>query len=249
MIAALPAPAAPIPRSPAALVVRLARTRDQLALAIGRWDTRKPAPRVVVLLALYEQRSIRVLARDPRLARSVERIDPRVRNEVTAAADLARLAVGTPRPLGRPRLGAPAPAARLVLWYREAQRRFHVRWQVLAAINFVESAFNRVRNTSGAGAQGPMQFEPATWKAYGLGGNIDDPRDSIMAAANYLAANGAAHDERDAIYHYNPSRLYVDAISRYANQMQNEPRAFYAYYNWQVYWPTSRGARRLTGPR
>ena len=249
MVAALPAPAAPIPRSPTAIVATLDRTTEHLGSTIGRWDKSTPPPRAVILLVLYEQRTMRVLARDQRLARRVDQLDPDLRNEVAAATDLARLAASTPRPHGRPQLGAPAPAARLLVWYREAQRRFHVRWQLLAAINFVESAFNRVRNTSGAGARGPMQFEPATWKAYGLGGNINDPHDSIVAAANYLAANGAVHDEHDALFHYNPSRLYVDAISRYANQMQKDRRAFYAYYNWQVYWRTSSGVRRLTGPR
>ena len=37
-------------------------------------------------------------------------------------------------------------------------------------INLVETRFNRLRNNSSAGAQGPMQFMPATWRAYGLGG-------------------------------------------------------------------------------
>ncbi|HST17343.1 MAG TPA: lytic transglycosylase domain-containing protein [Gaiellaceae bacterium] len=249
MVAALPAPTTPIPRSPAAIVVALNRTSEHLAQTIGQWDKSMPPPRAVVLLALYEQRTIRVLARDQRLAHRVDRLDPDVRNDVVAATDLFQLSKSTPHPLGRPHLGAPARAARLLTWYREAQRRFHIRWQLVAAINFVESAFNKVRNTSGAGAQGPMQFEPATWKAYGLGGNIDDPHDSIVAAANYLAANGAVHDEREALYHYNPSRLYVDAISRYADQMQKDRRAFYAYYSWQVFWRTSSGDRRLTGPR
>lgn len=249
MLAALPPPTTPIPRSPTAIVVALDRNTAQLRQAIGRWDKSRPAPRAVVLLALYEQRTIRVLARDHPLARGVERIDPGTRNTIVAAADLARLSASTPPPRAHPHLGAPSPAARLYAWYREAQRRFHVRWQLLAAINFVESAFGRVRNTSGAGAQGPMQFEPATWRVYGLGGDIDDPRDSIIAAAHYLAANGAVHSERRALYHYNPSRLYGDAVSRYANQMQKEPQTFYAYYNWQVYWRTSRGDRRLTGPR
>jgi membrane-bound lytic murein transglycosylase B len=36
---------------------------------------------------------------------------------------------------------------------------------------------------------------PATWRAYGLGGDIQDPRDAILGAANYLRANGARRDE------------------------------------------------------
>jgi membrane-bound lytic murein transglycosylase B len=49
-----------------------------------------------------------------------------------------------------------------------------------------------------------MQFEPAMWHAYGLGGNVDDPHDAIIGAANYLAANRGAKDERNALAHYTP---------------------------------------------
>jgi len=72
-------------------------------------------------------------------------------------------------------------------------------------------------------------------RRYGLGGDIHDPHDSILAAANYLAANGARRRERTALYHYNPSPLYVDAVSRYANRMGHSATAFYAYYSWRVY--------------
>jgi membrane-bound lytic murein transglycosylase B len=152
-------------------------------------------------------------------------------------------------PRASPKVGPAPPAARLLGWYREAQRRFHIRWQVLAAINFVESAFGKVRNTSTAGAQGPMQFEPATWRAYGLGGNIHDPHDAILGAANYLAANHGATRERDALHHYNPSQLYVDAVARYANRITRDSHAFFRYYSWQVYFRTRTGYRRVSGPR
>ena len=43
-----------------------------------------------------------------------------------------------------------------------------------------------------AGAQGPMAvLIPATWRAYGMGGDVRDPRDAIMGAADYLRASGA----------------------------------------------------------
>jgi hypothetical protein len=41
---------------------------------------------------------------------------------------------------------------------------------------------------------------------------VHDPRDAIFGAANCLAANGGARDEAHALYHSNPSYLYVDAV-------------------------------------
>ena len=54
---------------------------------------------------------------------------------------------------------------------------------VLAAVNFVETKFGKLRSSSAAGAQGPMQFIPATWRRYGLGGNVRDAHDAILGAA------------------------------------------------------------------
>jgi membrane-bound lytic murein transglycosylase B len=119
---------------------------------------------------------------------------------------------------------------------------------VLAAVNFIESAFGRLRNESTAGARGPMQFMPATWRAYGLGGDIEDPGDAILGAAHYLRANGAPRSYRRALLAYNHSAHYVDAILRFAQRMRRDPRSFYAYYSWQVYVRTGRGVRRITGP-
>jgi membrane-bound lytic murein transglycosylase B len=137
---------------------------------------------------------------------------------------------------------------KLRTWYLEAQRRFGVDPSLLAAINMVESAFGRVRSPSGAGAQGPMQFLPDTWRRYGLGGDVHDPHDAILGAANYLHANGAPRRTWNALWHYNPSRLYVDAVLRTARRMRSDRRAFYAFYSWQVFVRTPRGDVRLTGP-
>ena len=159
-----------------------------------------------------------------------------------------QLAHGSPRP-STVRIGTPAPAARLLAWYRAAQRRFGVRWELLAAVNYTESGFGKVRSASGAGAQGPMQFMPATWTAYGLGGDVHDPHDAILGAANLLAATGARHDERAALYRYNHSALYVDAVLHYARAIARDPHRFLVYYSRQVYARTATGIRRITGPR
>jgi membrane-bound lytic murein transglycosylase B len=249
LVLALPPPDASIPTSARPLAATLAQTERSLNDAIDRWDKSASPSREVTLLALYEQRIIRVLGERPKLARAVVKLDPAVADDVAARVDLGTLVAAGPVPRARPKVGRPPPAARLLAWYREAQRRFRVRWQLLAAVNFVESAFGKVRNTSTAGAQGPMQFEPATWRAYGLGGDVHDPHDAILGAANYLAANGGATHERNALYHYNPSRLYVDAVSRYANRLARDHHAFFRYYSWQVYFRTNAGYRRVTGPR
>jgi membrane-bound lytic murein transglycosylase B len=181
------------------------------------------------------QLTLRRLGRDPATGAAVMKLAPDERDDVQARIDLQKLADATPPLETRPRIGAAPPAAKLRVWYREAQRRFGIRWQLLAAINFVESGFGKVRNTSVAGAQGPMQFEPATWRAYGLGGDVHDAHDAILGAANYLRANGGRTDERDALFHYNPSRLYVDAVLRYAHRIATVRSAFAEYYDWRIF--------------
>src|SRR5262245_9001197 len=244
---ALPPPSAPIPHSPAALVRVLERNEHQLGAALRDWDTSQPPPRAVTLLVLYEQRIVRFLAVEPALAARVAGRYPAVNDDVAAIAELMQLAAGSPRPHAI-RLGRPAPASRLLAWYRAAQRRFGVRWQLLAAVNYVESGFGKVRSASGAGAQGPMQFMPASWAAYGLGGDVHDAHDAILGAANLLESTGGRHDERAALYRYNPSWVYVDAVLRYARTIARDPHRFLVYYSRQVYARTATGIRRITGP-
>jgi membrane-bound lytic murein transglycosylase B len=253
----LPEPDAWIPRAPDRLARALDATTRSLRAAIARWTTESDvssgrAPLDVQLLALYQQRIYRMLARDPALARDVmARLSSSVAREgrinVAAGSDLLSLA----SPVSRPdliRTQAPEPPGVLLGFYREAEERFGVAWQVLAAVNYTESKFGRVVSASSAGAQGPMQFIPSTWAAYGLGGDVHDPHDAIIGAANYLHASGAPGNYRVALYHYNPVPEYVDAVIRYARQMTRDSRTFYAFYNWQVFVLTKHGDLRLTGP-
>jgi membrane-bound lytic murein transglycosylase B len=187
------------------------------------------------------------LSDDPALAARVIRLLPRalardITDDVLAHRELARLT--PPRPLSAFRPGPAAPAAKLLRWYREAQRRSGVAWQLLAAVNFVESAFGRMRETSVAGAQGPMQFMPSTWASYGRG-DIHDPHASILAAARFLRAAGAPDEERGALHRYNPSAAYVDAVERYAGRIRRNSRAFRHFYARPVVVRTPAGYRRL----
>jgi hypothetical protein len=93
-----------------------------------------------------------------------------------------------------------------------------------------------------------MQFIPATWAGYGMGGDIRDPHDAVLGAANYLQANGAPRDYAGAIYHYNPSPLYVNAVLRYARAIRRDPRTFWVYWSWQSFMRTPSGEVQLTGP-
>jgi hypothetical protein len=247
---AAPPPNAPIPRDPAALAARLDSTTSDLDAAIERWQPRTGrVPEDVTLYSLYEQRILILLSERRTLAKAVfARIHtPALESEVLARRELGRLS--RPRPLRAFRTGPAEPADRLRSFYVEAQRRFGVGWNVLAAVNYVESAYNKLRNASTAGAQGPMQFIPSTWRAYGLGGNVHDPHDAILGAANYLHANGAPRNYRRALFRYNPSSLYVDAVLRYARRIRSDPRAYYVLYSRQVFVRTPHGLVRLTGPR
>ena len=102
--------------------------------------------------------------------------------------------------------------------YQAAGIEYGVRWEVLAAINEIETDYGRNLNVSSAGALGWMQFMPATWKAYGVDANGDkkkdpyNPVDAIFAAARYLKAAGADKDLARAIFAYNHADWYVDSV-------------------------------------
>ena len=99
---------------------------------------------------------------------------------------------------------------------------------ILAGIHKVETNFGGLNKvTSSAGAQGHMQFMPATWDSYGVDGDGDgeksqyDPEDAIFSAANYLHASGAPGDWRKAIFAYNHAGWYVDKVMSAAKQMED----------------------------
>ena len=102
--------------------------------------------------------------------------------------------------------------------YQAAGIEYGIRWEVLAAINEIETDYGRNLNVSSAGALGWMQFMPATWKAYGTDANKDgrkdpyNPVDAIFAAARYLKAADYQSDVRGAIWAYNHADWYVDSV-------------------------------------
>ncbi|MFB9968347.1 lytic transglycosylase domain-containing protein [Sinosporangium siamense] len=255
---ALPDPDVAIPKDPAKLARALSNTSASLQDAIDDWresgktGAKGQPPEPVVLLTLHQQRIYRFMARNQSVASRTypklpKALAAQARDNVTAIVDLLSLV----RPIkgtAKFRVEGAEPADVLLRHFRRAERKFGVDWEVLASVMFVETKFGRVRSPSHTGAKGPMQFMPRTWEAYGMGGNVHDTQDAIFAAANYLRASGAPRNYRRALWAYNHSYRYVNAVQLHARQIKQDIRNFYAYYNWQVYVVTTQGDRRLSGP-
>src|SRR5689334_20154188 len=103
------------------------------------------------------------------------------------------------------------------LWQR-AGAAYGIPWQVLGAINKVESNWGRNMGPSSAGAVGWMQFMPSTWLRWGVDANGDgvadpwNPDDAIFSAARYLAAAGGSSDLYRSVYAYNHADWYVHEV-------------------------------------
>lgn len=253
----LPQPDTWIPRRADILTRALEATRDARREAVSAWvraggPTEWPPPEDLELLVLHEQRIYRVLAADDRLAeRVLARLDARLLREARLNVRAGGALYDHFTPVKEPpdfRIRAPEPASVLLDHFRDAERRFGVAWQILAAVMLIETRMGRIASNSSAGAQGPMQFIPSTWAAYGLGGDVHEERDAVFGAANYLSASGAPNDYRQALFHYNPVSAYVTAVTGYAKAMMRDPDLFYTYYNWQVFVRTTKGDVRLSGP-
>ncbi|MGO9248935.1 MAG: lytic murein transglycosylase [Solirubrobacteraceae bacterium] len=113
--------------------------------------------------------------------------------------------------------------------YQAAGTAYGIPWQVLAAINQVETDYGRDLSLSSAGAEGWMQFLPSTWARYGVdatGAGYKDPynpADAIFAAARYLRAAGGDTNIRAAVYSYNHSQAYVDSVMLRAQLLGGTP--------------------------
>jgi hypothetical protein len=114
--------------------------------------------------------------------------------------------------------------------YQAAAAHYGVPWQILAAINEIETNYGNDLSVSSAGAEGWMQFMPTTWMQYGVdaldSGYADpyNPVDAIFAAARYLRAAGAQSDLRAAILAYNHSTEYVDSVLLRAKLISAYPK-------------------------
>lgn len=188
-----------------------------------------------------EQKAIYRLAGDPPLAAQVEaklgsQSPPALPSVLAALQALFTLAgVTAPSPDFAHPYNAALPLPVLEGYYQEAAREQGLGWEYLAAINFLESSFDRNTNDSPAGAQGPMQFIPSTWDLYGNGGNIRDPHDAIYAAARYLHAMGAPANYPLAIRRYNDDGNYVAAVRDLAAAISTDGLWMERLYYWSTY--------------
>lgn len=108
--------------------------------------------------------------------------------------------------------------------YERAAGRFGIPWEVLAAVGRVECRHGLDPGCSSpneAGAEGPMQFLPATfarwsWASGSRSPSPYDPEDAVYAAAAKLAADGVNGDPTTALLSYNRSRVYVADVIAWA---------------------------------
>lgn len=213
---------------------------DELALR----DNTTPEV-LLVAAARRQQVAYRVIGRHPEWDSIIRpRIPPWLLETYELNIDARRqlAAMATPKDTLPPwTIIPPVPADELLSYYHAAETETGVEWAYLAAINLIETRLGSIQGLSTAGAQGPMQFLPTTFAAYGMGGDINSPYDSIMAAGRMLRANGFAADRDSAIFSYNHSDRYVAAVSDYAAAIAADPATFTAYYRWDVYYVTTAG--------
>ena len=237
------APSPPeVPATPTAIADRLVELETRI---------RNPATADTALPPLAHQQQViyRQLAKQPALANAVlALLPPRWRgvaqHHLKARREFLAMQRGPARStLPAWRIIAPRPAAELLRYYQEASAATGIPWQVLAAVNLVETAMGRIDGVSVANAHGPMQFLPSTWAEPGIGkgGDIRDPHDAIQAAARYLVRRGGLRDIRRGLWGYNNSDHYGNAVLEYAALLADDPAAYRGLYNWEVHVATSAG--------
>lgn len=223
----------------------IANLLGEVETALRSTDT--PEPRLPQL-GHQQQVIYRRLSRQPDLARQVRASLPDRWHKVFdrhLAARRAFLAMHRGRPISAVpawRIIAPEPAEVLLGHYRKAAAATGIPWEVLAAVNLVETGMGRIDGVSVANAQGPMQFLPTTWTEPGIGqGNIRDPHDAIAAAARYLVRRGGLRDIRRGLWGYNNSWHYGEGVLQYAQLLREDPRAYRGLYHWEIHVTTSAG--------
>lgn len=198
-------------------------------------------------LGHQQQVIYRVLAAEPKRAQAVfSHLDPHWRSvaerHVAARREFLGMVRRKPSTVPAWRIIPPEPLEQLLAHYRKAEAATGIAWEVLAAVNLVETGMGRIDGVSVANAQGPMQFLPTTWAEAGIGaGNIRDPHDAIQAAARYLVRRGGLENIRRGLWGYNNSDHYGNAVLLYASLMQEDPQAVVGLYHWEIHYNAKQG--------
>ena len=156
-----------------------------------------------------------------RLTRAVRAITGRSATVVSLRPAQQRLPVDASAGSGR-------PSTYLQLFRASAARYCPgLSWTVLAAIGQIESGDGSNMGPSSAGALGPMQFLPSTWREWGITAfgesgtpDIMDPFDAVPAAARLLCAAGAGSPSglHGAVFAYNHATWYVNEVLALAQE-------------------------------
>ena len=219
-------------------------------LAAVEQALRDPATPADALPDLGHQQQViyRVLSTDqPRAQAVINGLPPRWRSvaerHLAARREFVRMSRGRgPSMLPGWRIIQPEAADKLLSYYRKAEAATGIEWEVLAAVNLVETGMGRIDGVSVANAQGPMQFLPTTWAEPGIGaGSIRDPHDAIQAAARYLVRRGGLQDIRRGLWGYNNSDYYGRAVLLYASLMREDPAAYTGLYHWEIHFNAAAG--------
>ena len=230
-----------VPAEPAELATLLAAVeqalRDSATPAEALPDLGHQQQVIYRVLSTDQPRSQQVVNALPLPWRSV------AERHLAARREFVRMSQGRgPTMLPAWRIIQPEPAANLLSYYRKAEAATGIEWEVLAAVNLVETGMGRIDGVSVANAQGPMQFLPTTWAEPGIGaGNIRDPNDAIQAAARYLVRRGGLQDIRRGLWGYNNSDYYGRAVLLYASLMKEDPAAYTGLYHWEIHFNAADG--------
>ena len=199
-------------------------------------------------LGHQQQVIYRVLSTDtPRADQVLKALPNRWRSiaqrHLAARREFVRMSRGRgPTTLPAWRIIQPEPADNLLAYYRKAEAATGIDWEVLAAVNLVETGMGRIDGVSVANAQGPMQVLPTTWAEPGIGaGDIRDPHDAIQAAARYLVRRGGLNNIRRGLWGYNNSDYYGRAVMLYASLMKEDPQAYIGLYHWEIHFNAADG--------
>jgi membrane-bound lytic murein transglycosylase B len=195
----------------AAVAETTAAAQTRLELALGRMQDQAALAEQSLQQAKQQLATLRAVAGAAALAEKAAQ-------DLAAAQALAQVTPSTSGPVAALEI----PSEYLTAYQGAAATCPGMRWTLLAGVGQVESGHGRNNGPSSAGAVGPMQFMPQTFRGYAVDGDHDgrtdpwDPQDAIFTAAHYLCVSGVAaggpNGVHQALLAYNHAEWYVDLV-------------------------------------